>query len=229
VDTTAVLFFSGARNLAYNNTLYGGGGGKGIQLDAAANPITDAELKNNIIYNFTTAIDLGTATGTVQTTNQTTDPLFLNPLGTTPADFKLQSNSTAKEAGTAIPSVTEDFFDLSRPQFSLYDIGAHEIESNIVGLTLIDDFSSSGLGGWEAINMQETLGVMKPVDYSSLATAVWGTPTIGPDMRCKFTLGGSVITDFGVFIRLVTDTDSTIRYWLINPASLGYARFYFSQ
>jgi hypothetical protein len=50
------------------------------------------------------------------------DPGFVNAAG---ADFHLQSNSPAKDAGTAV-LVLEDFDGNSRPLGTAYDIGAHE-------------------------------------------------------------------------------------------------------
>jgi hypothetical protein len=41
-------------------------------------------------------------------------------------NFSIQSNSAAKDAGTAISSVTDDFIGTSRPQGPAYDIGAYE-------------------------------------------------------------------------------------------------------
>lgn len=53
------------------------------------------------------------------------DPLYTN---TTTEDFTLQSGSPAKDAGTTVALVTKDFDGLTRPQNSVYDIGAYEYE-----------------------------------------------------------------------------------------------------
>jgi hypothetical protein len=51
-----------------------------------------------------------------------TNPRLVNP----PADFHLQSNSPAINAGQTLPSVTVDFEGTTRPQGLGYDIGAFE-------------------------------------------------------------------------------------------------------
>jgi hypothetical protein len=126
-------------NLLYNNTLYSGSGAAtGIDLTEGSTSITNTEIQNNIIYNFATDIDTGTASGTVTATNQTTDPSFVNESGTTAADFKIQSGSSAIDAGTTLVSVDIDFDSISRPQGSGYDIGAYELQGVAVGTGLSD-------------------------------------------------------------------------------------------
>ena len=60
-------------------------------------------------------------------TGQETDSMVADPLFVTNyTDLHLQSDSPAKDAGTTIVSVTDDYDGTSRPQGSYYDIGAYE-------------------------------------------------------------------------------------------------------
>ncbi len=56
---------------------------------------------------------------------------FQSTLSSNPESFKIMSDSTAKDSGTDLFSyVYEDYFENSRPQNSLFDIGAHEFTSS---------------------------------------------------------------------------------------------------
>ncbi len=66
------------------------------------------------------------------------DPLFTTyppstPIVKSPANYKLQSSSPAKDAGTTIATVTDDYDGVSRPRGSAYDIGAYEYEEGTGG------------------------------------------------------------------------------------------------
>jgi len=78
-----------------------------------------------------------------------------------------------------------------------------------MALALQDAFSTPGLSGWTATNMENPSGVMKPTAYGTDAIAIWGTVSSTADMRCKFTLGGSAIRSFGVFLRKADTVAST--------------------
>ncbi len=109
----------GNSNLIYNNTSFSNFG-IGISVDSGNGTL----ITNNIIYaNGGTIQDLGT--GTVQTTNLTTNPLFTNAAAD---DFTLQSGSDAIDSGTTLAEVQDDFLGISRPQplGASYDIGAYE-------------------------------------------------------------------------------------------------------
>ncbi|WP_437316997.1 LamG-like jellyroll fold domain-containing protein [Sorangium sp. So ce385] len=55
------------------------------------------------------------------------NPLLVHETGTEPDDFRLQGGSPARNQGTLLPDVLEDFFGTPRPQEGAYDIGAHEV------------------------------------------------------------------------------------------------------
>ena len=116
---SGIQVLRGNSNLIYNNTSYGNFG-FGISVDSGIGTL----ITNNITYaNGGTIQDLGT--GTAQTTNLTTNPLFTNAAV---ADFTLQSGSDAIDAGTTLAQVQDDFLGIFRPQplGGSYDIGAYE-------------------------------------------------------------------------------------------------------
>lgn len=55
------------------------------------------------------------------------DPLVVNAA----SDFHLQSGSPCRDTGTTVASATPDYFGISRPQGSAYDIGAAEYDSGV--------------------------------------------------------------------------------------------------
>lgn len=114
------LVTSGDSNKIWNNTIYNNTN-TGVTVDAAA---TNTVLTNNIIYLSTGTNLINSGTGTTQTTNLVgTDPLFVNAAG---GNYKIQSGSPARDAGTTVATVTTDIDDIPRPQGVAYDIGAYE-------------------------------------------------------------------------------------------------------
>lgn len=138
----------------YNNTFRGK---LDHSFDSAAiqlNGCDTAEIYNNIFLDFKRtcgAIDLSSSSNITGGYNSfwNTDsstvyhpdwPMYtgdqddVNPLitATTPlnvaANYILQSGSPAKNAGTTIASVTNDYAGTSRPQGEVYDIGAYEYQ-----------------------------------------------------------------------------------------------------
>lgn len=108
----------------YNNTSYDNDGA-GISVESSL--VSGAEIKNNIIYlNGSTISDVGT--GTVTSTNQTTDPSFTNAAL---FNFTLLVGSSAINAGLTLAVVTVDFANVPRPQGVAYDIGAYEFVSGV--------------------------------------------------------------------------------------------------
>lgn len=131
---------------SYNNTFYNAAGGSDNAVLGTWNSgyVTS---KNDIIYEnagykywatnpsnpvFNLDYDLMYGTGTELTGSYyavahkiASDPLFVNAAG---GNFTLQSGSPAKDAGTSGVSaiVTKDLLSISRPQNSVYDIGAYE-------------------------------------------------------------------------------------------------------
>jgi hypothetical protein len=65
----------------------------------------------------------------------------LTPIVWGPSGYQLQSSSPAKDAGTTIATVTNDYDGVSRPQGGAYDIGAYEYEPKIsrpMGLRIVN-------------------------------------------------------------------------------------------
>jgi hypothetical protein len=131
-----------AAAVAYNNTLYDCGAMHGTDAGAVYLGIKTV-FTNNLVAQLSGEVYSmpsggGVAAGSSGTTNLwngggtaptfstgniTSAPLLVN---TATADFHLQSTSPAKDAGTTVASVTTDFDGNSRPQNSIYDIGAYE-------------------------------------------------------------------------------------------------------
>ncbi len=91
----------------------------GILIDSGA---SGTLIKNDIVFNNGSAIT-DNGTGTIQATNKTTDPLFVNAVTN---NYQLQTGSTARDTGTALSEVLVDFLGILRPQNTIYDIGAYE-------------------------------------------------------------------------------------------------------
>lgn len=113
----------------YNNTITLGDGvsgtGKrgifffrGIAVEAGLN------LANNGIYGPATSIDFNGLTPNQNATNLTSDPGFA---GVPTLNFHIASGGNWHETGTTVATVTDDYDGLSRPQGSLYDVGALEV------------------------------------------------------------------------------------------------------
>lgn len=146
----------GARQKAYNNTIYGGGG-TGIDVRSSA---TDAVVTNNISYgNSLNFVDAGTRTVCSYNDGFTTDDdssiactnsFLTNPDFTNAAafDFSIKTTSPAKNTGTTVALVTVDYAGTARPQSSIYDIGAYEftgvapdpdVDTPAAGTTFVSD------------------------------------------------------------------------------------------
>lgn len=110
--------YSGTGNQIWNNTVYGIPG-TGIKVESGA---VATSLTNNIIYGQTGTAIVDSGSGTTQTTNLTTNPLFVNAGA---GDFRLTATSPAINSGTAVPIAT-DIVGTARPQGSAYDRGAYE-------------------------------------------------------------------------------------------------------
>jgi len=63
----------------------------------------------------------------------TSDPQFVDAAN---HDFSLQSSSGARDVGVSIPLVTTDYIGLTRPQGSVYDIGAYEYIEDAIHKTI---------------------------------------------------------------------------------------------
>lgn len=46
--------------------------------------------------------------------------------------YKIQSDSDARDSGTSVSGITDDYFEISRPRGTAEDIGAHEYDGNTV-------------------------------------------------------------------------------------------------
>jgi hypothetical protein len=131
---TAGMAASTAINI-YNNTIYSGSAGDffGITL---ATGVSGVSVRNNIGFapsSTTSRIMISdNASGTLQSNNTlngqiTLSPAFSNGSGAfnTPTDFTLTVGSYARDAGTAVP-VLSDFFRVTRPVNGAWDLGATE-------------------------------------------------------------------------------------------------------
>jgi hypothetical protein len=119
--------YGASNSEVHNNTIYNNIGveGYGIYVGSGS---TNAAIKNNIAYKNQFAIgNLGSASTLAN--NLTTDPLFM---GAASGNFRLQSTSTAIDAGTSAVNtiVTIDFDGTPRPKGTSFDIGAYEFGSS---------------------------------------------------------------------------------------------------
>lgn len=142
-STVEAMYFtsgSGTGNVYYNNIFYALESwwpNIFIEGDAAGNVVGDYNLFYNVVqlnmmyggsYGdniYTTLADWQTASG--QDANSVTgDPLFI-----VANNYNLQVGSPAKDAGTTLTSVLQDYRGILRPQDSGYDIGAFEYAKGI--------------------------------------------------------------------------------------------------
>ena len=114
---------SGAK--VWNNSIYGSKYGINIQTGSAGAP-SNTILTNNIIRGSITTAIANAGTGTVQTTNMTTDPHFVSPSGD---DLRLLSDSAAIDGGTEVVDFNDDIDGNTRPAGADWDIGAYEFQS----------------------------------------------------------------------------------------------------
>jgi hypothetical protein len=101
----------------YNNTLYN----HDEQAIEIGSGVTNTRIQNNILRLSSTVTNSGS--GTVQSTNYTADPLFVNAAARI---LSLQSGSGAVDTGATLASVTTDIIGTTRPVGAAYDIGAYE-------------------------------------------------------------------------------------------------------
>ena len=83
----------------------------------------------NIDHNITTTSSIydNGASCTLSANTLSTDPLLVDSTLTAP-DGHLQSTSPAKDTGTTVAQVTDDYDGVTRPQGSVYDMGAYEYD-----------------------------------------------------------------------------------------------------
>jgi len=142
-DPVGIGIFTGPGNIVVDNVVTGTGSdahfwGIRVQYGAAAAQIynntlfdmemciyidePDAVIRNNVMYQCETPIgDYGA--GTDESHNLTNDPRFVDAAA---GDFRLQADSPAIDAGTAIDMFDTDMEGTPRPQGSGWDIGAFE-------------------------------------------------------------------------------------------------------
>jgi parallel beta-helix repeat protein len=102
----------------YNNTITANTL-EGIALQYYASGPT---AKNNIVFaNGSGVVDYGGTGSPILANNPTTDPLFVGG-----GNYRLTAPSPARDAGSTVAAVTDDFDGIARPQNGVYDIGAFE-------------------------------------------------------------------------------------------------------
>jgi parallel beta-helix repeat protein len=106
----------------WNNTVYGNRS-YGIQVGFDTTTV-NAVVQNNISHGNMAKDYVSYGTGTTYSNNIiSTNPGFLN---VDTADFRLQTNSPAIDAGVNLSSVSTDINKRARPQGAAYDVGAYE-------------------------------------------------------------------------------------------------------
>lgn len=136
--TECVIGF-GADDLIYNNTCYQNGlgsnaigdgastygpGNGGINMQSGGGTI----CTNNLVISATGTALQGCPTSTTNITSGTASAIFTTP----GSDFSLIAGASAIDQGTAIALVTTDIIGTTRPQNSVYDVGAYEFVTNVV-------------------------------------------------------------------------------------------------
>jgi hypothetical protein len=144
------ILLLGSNNQVYNNCIYRvraepgtNPGGQGLAIEGTGNSVwnntifdiasegltiaarsTSTVVRNNILYgNGINFADAGSGTIRDHNIDNGTNPLFTDAAA---GNFTLQAGSPARNAGTAIGQVTTDIIGASRPNESVYDIGAYE-------------------------------------------------------------------------------------------------------
>jgi len=129
-------------NLVYNNLIYRNRSGIQVYSNTSATGVYNNTIyanqleglhfqyyysvtaRNNIIYaNGSSLRDDGGSSVPIYDHNVTSDPSFMNASG---GDFRLQSTSSAIDAGTWIAEVTNDIDGAARPAGGGLDVGAYE-------------------------------------------------------------------------------------------------------
>jgi hypothetical protein len=169
-----MTFYNGTNNVyLYNNTFYNMSGVAGEEYWGTG-ATTKIYSKNNIFYakpsndfvvieNYygatlesdhdlyysSTSAAVPSGSGITVTNALTSNPLFVS-VG---SDYHIQSGSPAKDAGTSTsPTVVVDYDGLSRPQGSVYDIGAYEYASGGASPPAANIFSGGLLKGCKLVN-----------------------------------------------------------------------------
>ena len=142
LDTTNNPNYNFGTDWIYNNVCYttslGDAWGEKIAMRVYAD-VGSVKFFNNLVYmpNVTNAVHMpmtDVSAGPITSSNNSTslqartvNPLFRDISGnlSAPSDYQVTTSSYAKDAGISVP-LFSDFFGISRPQNSLYDIGAFE-------------------------------------------------------------------------------------------------------
>lgn len=105
----------------FKNNISKNNGNYGIWVQTGA---TNTTVSNNDFHGNSSGTILNQGTGTTQSGNITTDPLFTDAAN---HDFTLTASSPCRDTGLdTSPTVTTDYISTARPQNSIYDIGAFE-------------------------------------------------------------------------------------------------------
>ncbi len=116
----AQLYTLSTNTLFANNTLTGNTPFEGVALQYYGAGIV---ARNNIVFGNASPLVDYSNTGATLDHNLTTDPTFVNaPL----LNFHIGPGSLARDTGTTIAAVIDDFESITRPQGPAYDIGAFE-------------------------------------------------------------------------------------------------------
>ncbi len=164
----------------YNNTFYDCGA-QGSSDAAAFTTYIPTRIRNNVVYQLTSENYLGRNGVTPTGSNNVwfgagappsglsgsinTNPVLANIGG---ADFHLQSNSPAKDAGVSILTLRTDRDGILRPQGSAYDIGAYEF--------------SSGGSTYSACDANQD-GVVNSLDVQLTQPQILGTQPCASDLN----------------------------------------------
>lgn len=117
----AIAMYSGTGNKIWNNVFYGNTGGLQIFSGASGTTVQNNVSYANTLFNYTNS---GASTTHANNLDDGTNPVFVNAGA---ANFRLQSTSPARDAGTPLASFfTTDFDGIPRPQGPAWDMGPFE-------------------------------------------------------------------------------------------------------
>jgi chitodextrinase len=170
----------------------------GVFIEHYQGPYASFTVANNLLSG--SAIwSTATPSGVTMTANQlNTDPKLVDPAN---GDFSLQSSSPAIDAGATITEVSADFNNTSRPQGSVYEIGAFE-------------YAAIGGGGATADTTAPTVpsGLSMATRTSSSISVGWNASTdSGGSGLAGYRLyrGGSLIGTVNAATQSFTNTGLT--------------------
>lgn len=111
----------------YNNTAYSGD--RAVTLASIADVASNTTIKNNLLCGSAgTTTTEGSGSALISQANTVTSaPGFVSSTPSNPTDFRLQAASPAKDAGVAVPVVT-DFASNTRRVGTAIDAGAYELQ-----------------------------------------------------------------------------------------------------